>query len=134
MTVQDTPVGSGLALARREALYRDGIVGLPGCFPPEWADQLHADFEALFAEASQQPSGLISRGPNRHYFAVHPERVRGFADLVSHPEVTVLCAEVLGPDYLFIELGFDVPFPGATTQPWHRDSQRVQHSAPCAGP
>jgi hypothetical protein len=103
------------------ALYRDGIVGLPGCFPPAWADSLREDFEAAFADARSYPRGTIDRGPQRYYFAVHPERIRGFVDLVSHPVITGLCAHLLGPDYLIIELGFDVPLPGAQDQPWHRD-------------
>ena len=28
---------------------------------------------------------------------------------------------VLGPDYKIVEIGFDVPKPGALDQPWHRD-------------
>jgi hypothetical protein len=28
---------------------------------------------------------------------------------------------VLGPEYKFVEVGFDVPFQGAKNQPWHRD-------------
>ncbi|HYG65052.1 MAG TPA: phytanoyl-CoA dioxygenase family protein, partial [Thermoanaerobaculia bacterium] len=28
---------------------------------------------------------------------------------------------VLGPDYKIVEIGFDVPGPGAVDQPWHRD-------------
>jgi ectoine hydroxylase-related dioxygenase (phytanoyl-CoA dioxygenase family) len=28
---------------------------------------------------------------------------------------------VLGPDYKIVEIGFDVPLPGAQHQPWHRD-------------
>ena len=120
MTTTQTPIGSKVA-AQREALYRDGIVALPGCFPPEWADQLDRDFDAAYADASQRPDGLIGRGPNRHYFAVHPEQITGFVDLITHPAVTALCTETLGADYQFVELGFDVPFPGATTQPWHRD-------------
>jgi ectoine hydroxylase-related dioxygenase (phytanoyl-CoA dioxygenase family) len=28
---------------------------------------------------------------------------------------------VLGPDYNIVEVGFDIPFPGAKQQPWHRD-------------
>ena len=102
-------------------LYRDGIVGLPRCFPPSWADRLREDFEAAFAEARSYPGGTISRGPERYYFAVHPERIRGFVDVITHPAVAGLCAEVLGPDYLIVELGFDVPLPGAKDQPWHRD-------------
>lgn len=114
-------VPTNTSVAQREAIYRDGVVGLPGCFSPEWTDQLHADFGAAFADASSRSDGLIGRGPNRYYFAVHPEQVTGFQDLTEHPALTGLCAEFLGPDYVFVELGFDVPFPGATTQPWHRD-------------
>jgi len=123
MTTAHTLVGSAAAAttAHREALYRDGVVALPGCFPPQWADRLDRDFDAAFAEASERPEGLIGRGPHRYYFAVHPEQISGFVDLITHPTVTALCREMLGPDYLFVELGFDVPWPGATTQPWHRD-------------
>lgn len=28
---------------------------------------------------------------------------------------------MLGPDYQFVEVAFDVPLPGAVNQPWHRD-------------
>ena len=118
----DRPAPTSEALAgQREALYSDGIVGLPGLFPPAWADELHEDFEVAFAAARQRPKGTIGRGPSRYYFAVHPEQVRGFAELVGHPAVARLCEEVLGPDYEVVELGFDVPLPGAKDQPWHRD-------------
>ena len=102
-------------------IYRDGIVALPGLFSPAWADTLHEDFETAFAFARSYPRGTVDRGPQRYYFAVHPERIRGFVDLVSHPVISGLCAEFLGPDYLILELGFDVPLPGAKDQPWHRD-------------
>ena len=121
MSTQASRVADATAAEHCAAIYRDGIVGLPGCFSTEWTDQLHADFKSVFTEARTHPKGLIGRGPNRYYFAVHPERVSGFVDLVSHPSVTALCEEMLGPDYLIIELGFDVPLPGAKTQPWHRD-------------
>jgi hypothetical protein len=42
-------------------------------------------------------------------------------ELVDHPWVRVVCETILGPDYRFVEVGFDIPFPGATLQPWHRD-------------
>jgi ectoine hydroxylase-related dioxygenase (phytanoyl-CoA dioxygenase family) len=35
--------------------------------------------------------------------------------------VTTVCESVLGPDYKIVEIGFDVPGPGAVHQPWHRD-------------
>jgi ectoine hydroxylase-related dioxygenase (phytanoyl-CoA dioxygenase family) len=52
---------------------------------------------------------------------IHPEQLRGFADLVTHPWVKAVCEAVLGPQYSFVEVGFDVPLPGAQNQPWHRD-------------
>jgi ectoine hydroxylase-related dioxygenase (phytanoyl-CoA dioxygenase family) len=35
--------------------------------------------------------------------------------------VAAVCGAVLGPDYRIVEIGFDVPGPGAMYQPWHRD-------------
>ena len=32
-----------------------------------------------------------------------------------------MCESILGPDYQIVEVGFDVPGPGAMNQPWHRD-------------
>lgn len=104
-----------------EAVYRDGIAGLPRTLPVPWVRDLHEDFLQLFAEARSYPGGTIGRGPNRYYFAVHPERLRGFVDLVCHPAVTAICEEVLGEDYQVVEVAFDVPLPGAVDQPWHRD-------------
>ena len=110
-------------------LYRDGIVGLPGLFPSSWADTLREDFETAFAWARSYPGGTIGRGPNRYYFAVHPERIRGFVELLTHPVVTSLCAQVLGADYRVVELGFDVPLVGAKNQPWHRDFRTPARTA-----
>lgn len=103
------------------ALYGDGVMGLKGAFPPEWVRQLGEDIEVLFKEALARPGGAVGRGPNRYYVEAHAERLRGFADLVSHPWVVAVCETVLGPDYKMVEIGFDIPGPGAQNQPWHRD-------------
>jgi hypothetical protein len=130
MTAPTTSSASALDLEALAAnLYRDGIVGLPGCFPPSWADQLREDFEAVFGDARSHPEGTVNRGPQRFYFAVHPERIRGFVDLITHPAITGLCTQVLGPDYLIVELGFDVPLAGAQDQPWHRDFRTPPETA-----
>jgi hypothetical protein len=110
---------SGTAVA--EAVLKDGVAGLPQAFPAAWADELQADFDTAFAAARSFPQGTVGRGPNRYYFAVHPQQVRRFADLVSLPGFTSVCQEMLGADYQIIELGFDVPLAGAVDQPWHRD-------------
>lgn len=102
-------------------LYGDGIIGLKGAFDRQWVHQLREDIDLLFAEALQRPGGALARGPNRFYVEVHPERLRGFTDLITHPWVTAVCESILGPDYKIVEIGFDVPGPGSADQPWHRD-------------
>lgn len=102
-------------------LYGDGIIGLKGAFDRAWVQRMREDIDTLFEEARQRPGGALNRGPNRFYVEVHPERIRGFADLVTHPWVVAVCRAVLGPGYRIVEAGFDVPGPGAANQPWHRD-------------
>jgi hypothetical protein len=102
-------------------LYGDGIIGLKGAFSREWATRMREDIESLFEEARQVPGGALPRGPERFYVEVHPERIRGFADIATHPWFVAVCEAVLGPDYKIVEIGFDIPFPGAADQPWHRD-------------
>lgn len=102
-------------------LQRDGIVARAGAFSRDWAEQLRQDMLTAFWEAIQRPGGAVGRGPRRWYVEVHPEAISGFVDLVTHPWVVAMSEAVLGPDYEIVELGFDTPFEGARTQPWHRD-------------
>ncbi|MFE1665676.1 phytanoyl-CoA dioxygenase family protein [Microbacterium sp. P02] len=103
------------------SLYSDGVDGRKGLFTAEWADVLREDLEIAYAEALGRTGGAVGRGTNRHYVEIHPEQMRGWLDLVDHPWVRSVCTGVLGPDYEIVELGFDVPNPGAKDQPWHRD-------------
>jgi hypothetical protein len=102
-------------------LYGDGIIGLQGAFNRDWAEQLRDDIEGLFADALERPGGTVGRGPKRYYSEIHPEDVRGFLDLVTHPWVTTVSRSILGPEYRIVEIGYDVPLPGSAHQPWHRD-------------
>jgi hypothetical protein len=102
-------------------LYGDGIIGLKGAFEPTFADRLREDIEALYEEARQVAGGALPRGPERFYVEVQPERIGGFVEIVTHPWFVTVCEAVLGRDYRIVEIGFDIPFPGAADQPWHRD-------------
>lgn len=102
-------------------LLRDGIVGNQGALPVPLVDGLRDDVEVAFDEARSRPDGAIGRGPNRWYVEVHPEALRGFTELTSHPWVQAVAGSVLGPEWTIVEIGFDIPFPGAKNQPWHRD-------------
>lgn len=104
-----------------EGLYGPGILGLKGAFERTWVERLGRDVTALYAEALERPGGAVGRGPKRHYVEIHPQDIHGFADLVMHPWVVAVCEAVLGRDYRVVEIGFDVPNPGAVDQPWHRD-------------
>jgi hypothetical protein len=102
-------------------LYTDGIIACKGAFSRDWASRMHEDILAAFDDAIAREGGAVGRGPKRYYVEIHPEQLRGFVDLVSHPWVTAVSEAVLGPDYEIVEIGFDIPFAGAKNQPWHRD-------------
>lgn len=118
MTAQDHRYDDAAIMG---GLYGDGIIGLKSAFTPQWADAMHEDIIALFEQAKAVPGGALPRGPQRWYVEVQPERVRGFVDIATHPWFVAVCEAVLGPDYKIVEIGFDIPFPGAADQPWHRD-------------
>jgi phytanoyl-CoA dioxygenase PhyH len=109
--------------AIRDGLYGPGVIARQGAFSAEWADRLRADIEREYASARAREGGAVGRGTNRWYVEVHPEAISGFVDITSHPWFVAVCEEVLGPDYKIVEIGFDIPFPGARDQPWHRDFQ-----------
>lgn len=102
-------------------LYGDGIIKLQNAFSSDWVKQLDEDLKRVYQAALQREGGVLDRGQNRHYSEIHPEAIRGFLDLVTHPWVTCVCEAILGKAYKIVELGFDVPNPGATDQSWHRD-------------
>lgn len=103
------------------ALYGQGIAGLKEAFERPWVEQMRREVDALYEEALLRPGGAVGRGPKRHYVEIHPEDISGFVELVTHPWVVEVCEAVLGPEYRIVEIGFDVPGPGAMSQPWHRD-------------
>jgi hypothetical protein len=102
-------------------LYGDGIIGLKRAFSREFADALYEDMMRLFEEARQIEGGVLPRGPQRWYVETQPERIRGFVEIATHPWFVAVCEAVLTKDYKIVEVGFDIPFPGAADQPWHRD-------------
>ena len=84
--------------------------------------RLAEDVDAAFEEALGRPGGAVGRGPNRYYVEIHPQALRGFVDIATHPWITAATEAVLGAGLdLITEVGFDVPGHGAMNQPWHRD-------------
>ncbi len=104
-----------------DTLYRDGVTGLKGAFARDWVEIMREDMMTAFWSAIQRPGGAVGRGPRRWYVEIHPQDMKGFVDLVTHPWIMAMCESVLGPDYKIVEIGFDTPFQGAMNQPWHRD-------------
>lgn len=105
----------------RRGLDTDGIIGRTGAFSREWVQRLGEDVDAAFTEARGREGGAVGRGPNRWYVEIHPQALRGFVELADHAWVRAVCETTLGPGYTIVEVGFDVPLPGAVNQPWHRD-------------
>lgn len=104
-------------------IYEHGITGLPNILPVQWADELDVDVGLQFIDALkiEGGEGVAFRGWSRFYIELYPERLRGFLEMVTHPAIMELSREVLGEDYQIVELGADIPLPGAPEQPPHRD-------------
>lgn len=102
-------------------IYGDGIISLAGAYNVSLIDGVRASISRLFAEARQTDDGALARGPQRYYVEVAPERIDGFVEIASHPWFLQVSEAVLGPKWKIVEVGFDIPFPGAALQPWHRD-------------
>src|SRR5215213_1204893 len=104
-------------------IYEHGITSLPDILPVRWADELDEDVGLQFIQALkiEDGEGVAFRGWSRFYIELYPERLRGFVEFVSHPLVIEVSREVLGDDYQIVELGADIPLPGAPEQPPHRD-------------
>lgn len=105
----------------RRVLDTDGVIGRKAAFTRDWAAQLAEDVADAFQEARSRENGAVGRGPERWYVEIHPQALRGFVELADHPWVRAVCQTMLGPEYQIVEVGFDIPFPGALNQPWHRD-------------
>jgi hypothetical protein len=105
-----------------DAIERNGLTSLTG-FGADWCAELLADFWTAWNMVQRHRGVRVRRGANRWRFPIHPQDLRGnhFLDLVTHPEITRLCETMLGSDYTFYELVFDVGLAGAPAQPWHRD-------------
>jgi hypothetical protein len=104
-------------------IYENGVASLPDILPVRWADELDEDVDRQFIEALKidNGEGVAFRGWSRYYIELYPERLRGFVELVTNPQIVGLSREMLGDSYEVVELGADVPLPGAPGQPPHRD-------------
>ncbi len=104
-------------------IYRDGITSLPNILPVSWADALDEDMGQQFLRALRidKGEGVAFRGWSRYYLELYPERLRGFVELVTNHAIVELSREMLGDRYEIVELGADIPLPGAPEQPPHRD-------------
>jgi hypothetical protein len=104
-------------------IYENGITSLPNILPVQWADELDEDMALQFLQALkiEHGEGVAFRGWNRFYIELYPERLRGFIELVTNPAILGLSREMLGDQYEIVELGADIPLPGAPDQPPHRD-------------
>src|SRR5881227_3937171 len=109
------------ASATMGGLYGNGIIALKGAFPRKFGELLGEEVLALFEQARAIEGGALPRGPERWYVEIQPERISGFVEIATHPWFIAVCEAVLGPEYKIVEIGFDIPFPGARDQPWHRD-------------
>lgn len=111
----ETRIGAAAA-----KLFDDGYALCQGVLAPAHTAHLREQVHRMFKDALNA-GAAVERGPQRWYVEVHPEAIDGFIDIAAHPWVGGVAQAVLGNDYRVVEFGFDIPFPGAQLQPWHRD-------------
>jgi hypothetical protein len=117
-------VTTGLDFKQLSAdIYENGIASLPSVLPVQWADELDEDVGLQFLRALkiERGEGVAFRGWSRYYIELYPELLRGFLAFVTNPAIIGLSREMLGEQYEIVELGADIPLPGAPDQPPHRD-------------
>jgi hypothetical protein len=107
----------------RDEIYENGFAAMPGVLPVAWADRLGDDVNRQLVAALEveHGAGVAFRGWNRFYLELYPERISGFAELAENAAIEGCSRSVLGDEYRIVELGADVPLPGAPEQPPHRD-------------
>lgn len=101
-------------------LFDHGYALCRGALAPDHVAHLRLQVDDIF-DSALAAGGAVARGPERWYVEVHPEAIDGFVDIANHPWVARVAQAVLGDHYRIVEFGFDIPFPGAQLQPWHRD-------------
>ncbi|TSB05435.1 phytanoyl-CoA dioxygenase family protein [Sphingorhabdus contaminans] len=102
-------------------IYGAGIISLVAAYDVALIDQVHRSILRLYDAARAIDGGALPRGPERWYVEVAPESIDNFVEIVSHPWFLAVSEAILGPAWSIVEVGFDIPFPGAEIQPWHRD-------------
>jgi hypothetical protein len=104
-------------------LYGDGIIACKRRFSREWVARLegrHRDpvrggeAPARRRARARAATAITSRCIRNACAASSTGRIPGCGGLPA----------VLGEGYKVVEAGFDIPFPGAMHQPWHRDFPR----------
>jgi hypothetical protein len=106
-------------------LQDDGICVLRGALDPlliqGWADA----FAQLFERRRTIEGGLAPRETERYYLTL-PWR-EPFADerVFAHPAILGVLDRLFDKDYVMVQLGADVPLPGAEYQEVHRDFMHI---------
>jgi hypothetical protein len=102
-------------------LNRDGICIIPQVFEQKLIEEWLEAFEKLFHERQNQPGGLAPREISRYYLTL--PWIYPFAnELVFANQVIMgILQRVFYQEYVMVQLGVDVPFPGSNYQETHRD-------------
>lgn len=107
--------------AARE-IYTDGLAVGKGALDLRLVQTLRTVAMRLYSDALHNGNAVL-RGPDRYYFQIDLESLGlnlGLA-LIRNAWFRGVSEAILGPEYRIVDLGIDVPGPGARNQPLHRD-------------
>ncbi|WP_245894969.1 phytanoyl-CoA dioxygenase family protein [Nostoc cycadae] len=104
-----------------QELNRDGICVIPHLFEQNLIEEWLEAFKNLFYTRQNQPGGLAPREVSRYYLTL--PWISPFANewVFANPVIMEILQRVFYQEYVMVQLGVDVPFPGSDYQETHRD-------------
>jgi ectoine hydroxylase-related dioxygenase (phytanoyl-CoA dioxygenase family) len=104
-----------------EELNRDGICVIRGLFEKKLINEWAEAFKNLFAQRQNQPGGLAPRERYRYYLTLPWVTPFANPNVFANPVIMGILKRVFFQEYVMVQLGVDVPFPGSDYQETHRD-------------
>ena len=102
-------------------LYGDGIIGSERRLQPRVCRHALRRHDGAVRGGAPDPGRRFAAGSRALVRRTSRSASDGFVEIATHPWFVAVCEAVLTKDYRIVEFGFDIPFPGAADQPWHRD-------------
>ncbi|MFJ3881032.1 phytanoyl-CoA dioxygenase family protein [Streptomyces sp. NPDC090077] len=133
-TTDAVAAGPQLAADRLDAFARDGYLVLPGFLPADLVARLRPEVDRWVDQGLRARSIAACIDPEQHPFPEVMElELPAHGELIAHPPLLDLIAQVMDGDFAFHHLHSDRQAPDVPGKAWHHDYERgpgTDRSAP----